>query len=75
MLPLLVGTLDGPPRFQLVAAGVASVLTVVGFILSPPGDAGLRDHDRAMSLVVIWTTAIVLWAVPPHLARATEPHG
>ena len=60
VLPLLIGTLDGPPRFQFVAAGVASVLTVVGFTLSPPGDAGFAITTRAMSLVVIWTTAIVL---------------
>ena len=30
VLPLLVGTLEGPPRFQFVAASVVSVLTVLG---------------------------------------------
>lgn len=60
VLPLLIGTLEGPPRFQFMAATVASVLSVVGFLLSPPGASGFAITTLAMSLVVIWTTAIVL---------------
>jgi PAS domain S-box-containing protein len=43
-----------------MAASFASVLTVVGFTLSPPDASGFALTTRAMSLVVIWTTAIVL---------------
>lgn len=56
VLPLLVGTLSGPPRFQLIAAGVASALTLVGAWLSP----GQSTLGRAVALGVIWTTAVVL---------------
>lgn len=42
VVPLLVGTLSGAPRFQLVAALVASLLTIAGGWLSPQGVAGVR---------------------------------
>ena len=38
-LPLLVGTFNEPPRFQLVAAAVVSALTLVGAAFSPALDA------------------------------------
>jgi two-component system CheB/CheR fusion protein len=60
VLPLLIGTLDGPPRFQFVAAAVASILSLIGLTLSPASQAEDELTTRAMSLVVIWTTAIVL---------------
>ena len=61
VVPLLVGTLSGPPRFQLVAAGVASVLTVLGAILAPHGAfTPVVVLNRAIALTVIWVTAIVL---------------
>ena len=59
--PLLVGTLSGPPRFQLVAAAVASALTVAGAMLPPHGAlTGIVIVNRTIALTVIWTTAIVL---------------
>jgi PAS domain S-box-containing protein len=60
VLPLLIGTLEGPPRFQFVAAGVASILSVIGLTFSPASLAGDELTTRTLSLVVIWTTAIVL---------------
>lgn len=61
VVPLLVGTLSGPPRFQLVAAGVASVLTIVGGLLAPHAAmTGAAFANRTIALIVIWTTAIVL---------------
>jgi PAS domain S-box-containing protein len=61
VLPLLVGTFSGPPRFQLVAAGVASMLTFLGAILPPHGDlTGIVVSNRLISLTIIWTTSIVL---------------
>jgi len=60
-LPLLVGTFNEPPRFQLAAAAVASVLTLVGAVLAPAGlDAGYIVTNRAIALILIWTTASVL---------------
>jgi PAS domain S-box-containing protein len=61
VLPLLIGTLDGPPRFQYVAALVVSLLAVIGLSVSPAGAPGLFPYSiRAIALLVIWTTAIVL---------------
>jgi PAS domain S-box-containing protein len=59
--PLLVATLSGPPRFQLVAAGVASALTILGAVLQPNGlPAGFVVANRTIALAIIWTTATVL---------------
>jgi PAS domain S-box-containing protein len=61
VLPLLVGTLNGPPRFQFVAATVVSALAVVGHFFSPaPGSDSFIRSSRAIALLVIWTTAVVL---------------
>src|SRR4051812_11012626 len=61
VLPLLVGTFSGPPRFQLVAAGVASILTILGAVLPPHGGpTGIVLSNRLISLTIIWTTSIVL---------------
>ncbi len=60
-LPLLVGTFNEPPRFQLVAAGVASALTMAGAWLAPDGlDRPYVFTNRSIALILIWTTAIVL---------------
>ena len=60
-LPLLVGTFNEPPRFQLVAAGVVSTLTIFGAFLAPSGLAfGYVATNRAIALILIWATAIVL---------------
>jgi PAS domain S-box-containing protein len=61
VVPLLVATLNGPPRFQLAAASIASVLTVAGAWAAPPGvEIGYVVANRGMALLVIWTTAVVL---------------
>ena len=60
-LPLLVGTFNEPPRFQLLAAGVVSALTLVGAWLAPTGIAfSYVATNRAIALLLIWATAIVL---------------
>ena len=60
-LPLLVGTANEPPRFQMVAAALVSLLTIAGAFLAPAGlDAGYVLTNRAVALVLIWATAIVL---------------
>jgi PAS domain S-box-containing protein len=60
-LPLLVGTVNEPPRFQLAAAAVVSVLTVVGGLFSPAGlDISYILTNRSVALILIWATAMVL---------------
>ena len=61
VLPLLLGTLDGPPRFQYIAALAVSLLALIGLMVAPPGAAGTAPYTiRFIALLVIWTTAIVL---------------
>lgn len=61
VIPLLVGTLSGPPRFLLFAAAVASLLTVAGAWVSPEGPSlAIALANRGIALTVIWTAAIVL---------------
>ena len=60
-LPLLVGTFNEPPRFQLAAAGVVSTLTLLGAYLAPAGlPFAYVASNRAVALILIWATAIVL---------------
>jgi two-component system CheB/CheR fusion protein len=61
VLPLLVATLSGPPRFQFVAAAVTTALALIGLLLSPSGiGAPYALPNRIIAIVIIWTTAIVL---------------
>jgi two-component system CheB/CheR fusion protein len=61
VLPLLVGTLGGPPRFHVVAAVVLSALVVAGGFLAPDrAPVPVVLWNRAISLGVIWTAAAVL---------------
>jgi two-component system CheB/CheR fusion protein len=61
VVPLLVATLEGPPRFQFVAAGVTSLLAAGGLMLAPPGAPGSLPYaTRGIAILVIWTTAVVL---------------
>jgi hypothetical protein len=58
VLPLLVATLSGPPRFQFVAAAVATGLAVLALILSPASvTAPFAIVNRAIAVAVIWATA------------------
>jgi PAS domain S-box-containing protein len=60
VVPLLVGTLNGPPKFQLVAAAIASLLTVISPLVTTRPITNLVVVNRAIALIVLWTTAIVL---------------
>jgi two-component system CheB/CheR fusion protein len=61
VVPLLIATLSGPPRFQYVAAGVATLLAILGAVVPAQGTiTGLAIVNRSIAIVVIWTTAIVL---------------
>jgi two-component system CheB/CheR fusion protein len=59
--PLLVATFSGPPRFQLAAAGVATVLTILGAATQPPTTPlAPLIANRTIALTIVWTTAVVL---------------
>jgi PAS domain S-box-containing protein len=61
VVPLLVATLSGPPRFQFVAATVLSVMVIAGGAIAPsliPLTYALAN--RGIALAVIWTAATVL---------------
>jgi PAS domain S-box-containing protein len=61
VIPLIAGTLNGPPRFLLIAAAVASVMTVAGMLFSPHKVLIANVLiNRGIALTVIWTAAIVL---------------
>jgi PAS domain S-box-containing protein len=61
VLPLLVGTLEGPPRFQFLAAAVVSVLTLFGEQIAAASSAEASGFStRALAILVIWATAAVL---------------
>src|SRR5262249_54433504 len=61
VVPLLVGTLSGPPRFLFIAAAVASVMTIAGALVSGEAAApAVAIVNRFIALGVIWTTAAVL---------------
>lgn len=60
-VPLLVGTFAGPPRFQLVAATIVSLLTLAGALIGEPGaEAENVVVNRGIAIVLIWTTAAVI---------------
>lgn len=61
VVPLLLGTLGGPPRFVIAAAGIASALTVAGiFVSAPEAGTSIAVANRLIALAVIWATVLVL---------------
>ena len=61
VVPLLLATLSGPPRFLFAAAAVASGLTFAGVLISRSGlSSSIAVTNRLIALGVIWGTAFVL---------------
>lgn len=57
---VMVGLITHRPRFILVLAVLGSVLTIVGYFMSPPGATfALSVINRGLALFAIWATAIV----------------
>src|SRR5512132_228247 len=55
---VLIGIFVRNPRFPLWVSGLATVLTVVGALLSPPGGSLMLGMvNRVLTLVGIWVTA------------------
>jgi hypothetical protein len=58
---VLLGLWSPYPRFALVAAIIATVLSVLGFSLSPPGGVLLISvTNHLMALLIIWVTAFLV---------------
>ena len=58
---VLLGLWSSRPPFVFVAAIIASILSILGAIISPPGGVvwiGLMN--RLMALAIIWTTAVIV---------------
>jgi PAS domain S-box-containing protein len=64
------------PRFSLAAAAGASLLTVIGFFLSPAGgNTDMAIVDRSLAVLVFWTTAgLLLRHKKTHRALLKEQH-
>jgi signal transduction histidine kinase len=58
--PVLLGLWTRSERYALVTAGAATVLTVVGFLGSPPGEPSTVVYvlNRTGAILAIWITAV-----------------
>ena len=68
---ILVGLITQKPRFILILAALASLLTVVGYYLSPTSltDNNIVLFNRGLALFAIWATTIVTYFHLRMLAR------
>lgn len=67
---VMVGLITHSPRFILVLAVLGSVLTVVGYFMSPPGATfDVSVINRGLALFAIWATAIVSYSHLSILSR------
>ena len=58
---VLIGLWSPWPPYILMLASIGTVLTVAGYALSPPGgEAWMVIANRALAIVAIWTTAILV---------------
>ena len=58
---VLLGLWSSHPSFAFVAASIATILCILGAIITPPGGVvwmGLAN--RLMALTIIWTTAVIV---------------
>ena len=75
VLPLLVGTFGGPPRFQYLAAFVVSLLAIVGLMVAPsgaPGNPPVHDPDDCSARHL--DDGHRPGAVPAHVGGAADAH-
>jgi len=64
LLPLGLLLLQTSPPAAFVAAALASVLSLAGYLLSPPGtDAFVAAVNRVVGGVVLWLLAFLVWQV------------
>src|SRR3954451_21546058 len=61
VIPLLLGTLSGPPRVAYIGGLIASALLVAGLLKTPlAATPWFILANRALALTVIWTTVFVI---------------
>ena len=49
------------PPYAFIFAGIATVLTIIGFFLSPEGLPQIDLADRGLSIFAIWLTAVLCY--------------
>lgn len=60
VVPILIALRSPQPRFVFGAALACTILTILGFILGPPGGIlWMGIANRALSIFAIWVTAIL----------------
>ena len=58
---VLLGLWSPHPKFALIAASLATVLSLLGAFISPPGGVvWIGLVNRLMALLIIWTTAFIV---------------
>ena len=58
-VPLLIALRSSQPQFFLITAAVSTVLTIIGFLASPPdGILWMAITNRSLAVMVIGVTAI-----------------
>lgn len=58
---VLLGLWSPHPKFALIAAIMAALLSVLGAIITPPGGvAWLGLTNRLVALLIVWTTAFLV---------------
>jgi two-component system, sporulation sensor kinase A len=60
IIAVLIGLWATTERFPLFVAAIASVLTLSGFYLSPPGSVVDAYFNRPLILLTVWLTALLV---------------
>lgn len=69
ILLVLIGLYAHRPNSVIVLAALGSILTIVGYYLSPHGGIHYVVLNRGLALFAIWTTAVVAYMHLKALAR------
>ena len=66
---VLLGKLSPTPRYYIVTAITGTLLTVLGFLVSPQiGEVWVAVTNRVLTVSIIWTIAFLCW-------RRMKEHG
>jgi hypothetical protein len=62
VIPVLLSLQLKRPRLTLLVGCGSTALTIVGYLISPPGGIQwLGMTNRAFSIIAIWVTVVLLW--------------
>lgn len=60
IVPVIAGLWSPWPRFVFVAAGLCTLLTALGFFISPiSGELWEAMTNRVLSVIVLWVSAVL----------------